>query len=107
MTAKTSPPVSEVKPTTAAAERDGKLLRNSTEVCFLDKHQVLRIVPVSLTGLHELMMQAGFPKPYVLNADPATTSGKSYWLKSEVVEWMLSRPKRVSKLDRAQEVAND
>ena len=83
------------------------LLSNSTEVCFLDKLQVLRIVPVSPTGLHELMVSAGFPRPFVLRGDPASTTGKSYWMKSEVVQWMLSRPKRVSKLDRAQEVAND
>lgn len=77
--------------------REAPMLSNSTEIRFLDKPQVLRVVPVSPTGLHELMTQAGFPRPYVLNADPATTNGKSYWLRHEIEQWMMSRPKRILK----------
>lgn len=87
----------------AAAQR-GDLLSNSTSIEFLDKLQVLRMLSVSPTGLHDLMLKAAFPRPRVLGANPASISGKSYWLRFEVEQWMLSRPRRVLKCDLWKEV---
>jgi predicted DNA-binding transcriptional regulator AlpA len=90
-------------PTQQAAEQRGDLLSNST-IQFLDKLQVLRMLSVSPTGLHDLMLKAAFPRPRVLGADPMGISGKSYWLRFEVEQWMLSRPRRVLKCDLWKEI---
>ncbi|MBI1257662.1 MAG: AlpA family phage regulatory protein [Chloroflexi bacterium] len=72
----------------------------SISVRFLDKLQVLRLLSISSTSLYDLMVNADFPRPRVLQADPESVLGKSYWISSEVEQWMLSRPKRVLKSDR-------
>ena len=91
-------------PSQRSPEPHDGLLSNSTGIEFLDKLQVLRMLSVSPTGLHDLMLKAAFPRPRVLGADPASISGKSYWLRFEVDQWMLSRPRRVLKCDLWKEV---
>lgn len=88
-----------------AAQSRTEMLSNSTNIRFLDKLQVLRLLSVSPTALHDLMIKAEFPRPIVLHADPTGISGKSYWFQHEVEQWMLSRPRRVLQSDRKKEVA--
>lgn len=70
---------------------------NEEDDCVLSKKQVLAMVGLSFPTVWKMMREGTFPLSRRLS------SSKIGWLRSEVVEWLRSRPVQVYKpveLDR-------
>jgi predicted DNA-binding transcriptional regulator AlpA len=77
------------------AEQDAEFLRFPPGSPYYSRQQVLELVPVAYASMWAWMRDGQFPQAREIG--PGGRRCKIGWLKSEVDEWIVNRPRRAQK----------